>query len=861
MVGYEEWTTQIDPQSSEVVLNVKLEIKTTIITGTKVTAKRITNSESAVILEMKKLNGIGNAVSNQQITRSQDRDAAAVARRVPGVTVIEDRFVIVRGLTERYNAVLLNNVVAPSVETDVRAFSFDLIPSNMIDRMIIYKSPTPDLPGDFAGGVIKVFTRNIPERDQLTLTYSSSVRSGTTFQPFLINPGSKTDWMGFDNGGRDLPADFPANVRDIDASDETTLNSVGKMLPNTWHYDYIPSVRPDHRFGINVAKTFKLGSMDLGNITSISYSNTSSHVTSNRLDYNTYDTATQSSDTIFHYVDDIYKRKATVGIMHNWSLKLDDNNTVEFRNFLNQAGENETTLRNGPNYEEGGDRKEYAFHYTEKTIYTGQLSGTHKNDKNQLDWTLGHSSSKRNEPDWRRVRYSRPLGDTAEPYRMYVPTSANPFFLGRLFFNMSEKNNLATANYQRNLTPKKEGNKPNLKAGVWFETKNREFSVRNLGYAMGNPFNFDQSITTQPVDSVFANENIDANTGLKIDEDTKKSDSYVASNRLMAGYVMSTMPIGRMTLTGGVRIESNLQKLNSNEYNGDTVIVNDNVTRLLPSINASCNLGERTLVRAAYGRTLNRPEFRELAPLYFYDFVFNAIYTGEDSLLTPSIDNFDVRVERYTRPGEIISVAGFYKRFVNPIELYFLPGVGSGGTRTFSYRNAPQATSIGAEIEIRKSLKDVIKNANWLDDFSILLNASLIKSNIVLTHDLTSTEKDRPMMGQSPYIVNAGVFYQNDSIKLQASLLYNVIGPRVVIVGIPGIPEVYEMPKGNLDLTISKGIGEHVDVRFGIQDILNREFILLQDANDDGVLDKAVDQRLQHLKRGSYYTLSVAIKI
>jgi hypothetical protein len=863
MMGYNEWSTQISQlQDPEVVLEVRLGMKQIALEGVTKTARRITHSESAVLLEMKKLNSIGNAVSGAQISKSQDRDAAQVAKRVPGVTVIDDRFVMVRGLTERYNTVLLNNVIAPSVETDVRAFSFDLIPSNMIDRMIIFKSPTPDLPGDFAGGVIKVYTRNIPERNQLSLSYTSAFRNGTTFQPFLINPGSPTDWLGFDNGQRDLPGGFPANVRMIDVSDETALNTIGKSLPNTWNYDEIRSVRPDHRVGINIARRFSLGSMDLGNITSISYSNTSTHFSSNRLDYNSYNTAIQTSDTIFHYVDDIYQRKARVGIMHNWSLRINDNNAIEFRSILNQAGDNETTLRNGVNYEEGGIRKEFAFHYTERTIYTGQLSGRHQseNEKALVDWAIGYTASSRNEPDWRRVRYSKPLDDTAQPFQVYIPTSANPFFLGRLYLSMREQNQSAAVNVQRNLKAKKEPSKPFVKVGGWYDAKQRDFAVRNLGYALGNPFFFDWTIAELPLDSVFAPENINAQTGLKIDEDTKKSDSYTATNRLLAGYAMASFPVGNLTLTGGIRIENNLQKLNSNEYNGDTVIVNNNVTRALPSINASYNIGESMLVRAAYGRTVNRPEFRELAPLYFYDFVFNAIYTGEDSLRTPSIDNFDLRWEMYTRPGEIISVAGFYKRFVNPIEMYFVVG-GSGGTRTFSFRNAPEAVSLGVEVEIRKSMKDLVKSANWLDNFSVLFNGSLIQSNIVLTNDPNSTEQDRPMMGQSPYILNTGLFYQNDSIKLQASLLYNVIGPRVVIVGIPGIPEVYEMPRGNLDLTISKAIGKHVDVRFGVQDLLNREFVLLQDANDDGKLENDVDQRMQFLKRGSYYSLSVALKI
>ena len=863
MVSYKPWTKEVTPNEKEVVLNVRLESNLVMMNTVTVTTKRLTHTESAVLMEMKKLNSIASAVSAQQISKSQDRDAAEVARRIPGVTVIENRFVMVRGLTERYNAVLLNNVIAPSVEADAKAFSFDLVPSNMIDRFIIYKSPSPDLPGEFAGGVIKIHTRNIPDNNQLAVTYTSGIRTGTTFQNFALNPGSPTDWLGFDNGYRDLPADFPANLRDLDPDDKVTLSRIGQSLQNTWTYTMMHA-RPDHRAGINFARRFKFGRFQLGNITSISYSITNSHYTSNRLDYNSFDSATQTSDTIFHYVDDVYSSRARIGVMHNWSLSTSENNIFEFKNLLNQAGDNETILREGFNYEAGQERREYSFRYTERMIYSGQLSGIHKtsDDGNNLDWTLGYSTAYRNEPDWRRVRHSRPLDDTLQPFAMYVHTSANPFFLGRLYFNVNESNKLGSVNYERVLSPEQKSRVPKVKVGGYYENRDKQFSVRNLGYAVSNIFNFDWDIIALPLDSVFAPENIDTLRGLKIDEDTKPSDSYLASSRLAAGYGMLTLPIKRFTVVAGARMENHLQTLNSNQYNGDTVIVNNNVMSVLPSVNVSYHFGERMLIRAAYGRTVNRPEFRELAPLYFYDFVFNAIYTGEDSLLTPTIDNFDLRWELYKRPGEVISVAAFYKRFVNPIEMYFVPGVGSLGTRTFSFDNAPEAVSIGTEVEIRKSFKDVIKGINFLDGFSVLLNASMIRSNIILSDDSAfAMQRQRPMMGQSPYIVNAGVYYQNDSIRIQASLLYNLIGPRVVIVGIPGIPEVYEMPSGNLDLSISKGFGKHMDVRFVAQNILNRAFVLLQDANEDGVLDKETDQMMQHYQRGTYYTLGVALKI
>jgi outer membrane receptor protein involved in Fe transport len=311
-----------------------------------------------------------------------------------------------------------------------------------------------------------------------------------------------------------------------------------------------------------------------------------------------------------------------------------------------------------------------------------------------------------------------------------------------------------------------------------------------------------------------------------------------------------------------VRIENNLQTLNSNTIPGDTVIVNNNITRTLPSVNIAYNLTDRHLIRAAYGKTLNRPEFREIAPLYFYDFVFNSINTGNPDLKTPSIDNYDLRFEFYPRPGENITFGAFYKRFMNPIEVYFVPGIGSGGTRSFTWANAYQAQNYGLELEIRKKLDSI--NVPVIRNLSVIANASIIKSVIDLNKDSLGSETSRrPMMGQSPWIVNAGLYYQNDSIGLQVNAMYNVIGPRVVIVGIPDIPAVWEMPRHQLDISVIKTFGrrKNIDVRVNVTDVLNRQFLLLQDANEDGQLNRQDDQALQFYKRGTYVTFGITLRL
>jgi outer membrane receptor protein involved in Fe transport len=262
-----------------------------------------------------------------------------------------------------------------------------------------------------------------------------------------------------------------------------------------------------------------------------------------------------------------------------------------------------------------------------------------------------------------------------------------------------------------------------------------------------------------------------------------------------------------------------------------------------------------------YGKTVNRPEFRELAPFSFYDFENNFINSGNPNLKFATNSNFDLRFEHYPSNSEFISAALFYKEFNNPIEPYFVPGVGSGGTRSFAPGNALGAKSYGVEFDVRKSLSDY-KNIPIVRHLVLAANVSIIKSDIQVSAAGVESglNPNRPMVGQSPYIINGGIYYENDSLGWQFSVLYNRIGARVTIVGIPGIPEVYEMPRNVIDIAVTKTFENGFSVRAGVQDMLAQDFMFIQDANGDGKLSRENDQRLQYYNLGNYWTVALSYK-
>jgi len=312
---------------------------------------------------------------------------------------------------------------------------------------------------------------------------------------------------------------------------------------------------------------------------------------------------------------------------------------------------------------------------------------------------------------------------------------------------------------------------------------------------------------------------------------------------------------------GGVRAEYNDQRLNSRMISGAPVVVHNPILSILPSLNLSMALDkkEKLQLRGAYGMSVNRPEFRELAPFGFYDFNFNLVKKGSDSLRTPKIHNFDLRLEYYPNPGEMITFAAFHKVFIDPIETLFVPGGGSGGIKTFTFGNAKQATSTGLELEVRKSLEGLVKGT-FVDDLSLMFNGSLIYSFVELGQAQLGQSNQRPLQGQSPYIVNTGLFYQHKSNGWSASLVYNVIGPRIFIIGFDVYPDIYEMPRHVMDINITKRFKNNVELKLSVGDIFNNDVLLLQDANNNGKFERNDDQIIQRFKPGSTVSFGVSYR-
>ena len=835
-------------------LNLSIEETSSTLAEVKVVAQRLTNTEVSVISEIKASQLVVSGISAAQITKTLDRTAAEVVKRVPGVTIFGERFINIRGLNERYNTVQLNNAFAPSMETDVRSFSFDIIPAGQIDRILIFKSPSAEVPGEFAGGVVKIFTKSIPENNYLTLDISSSYREGTTGADFYATKNSNLAWTGFDQGYFDLPKFFPASRTELINLPAAARDVAGASMKNIWVADKT-SALPDMRASLSGGFKFNLGETKIGNITAINYSNSRTFFQMNRNDYG-YSTiaTTGKADNIFNFIDKQYSNALRVGIAHNWSARFANGSVIEFKNLYNQLANTQYIQRQG--FDNGSIWDIRSFDQVFRGIYTGQLTGRHEFQDGtlKLDWMAGFNSAFRNQPDYKRFRYNVDGSNLS----LLIPNgAAQTSVLGRTYINLNENAQTAALNIVKKVKVggKDSGNELEFKTGLFYEDKVRNFGARNLGFVKSTP----SFQTTLPIDQLFNPQNFNTLTGIRVDEQTNPNDSYKATNNLIAAYVSANFALGKkFNVIAGLRGEQNAQKLNSFDQLGKAINYNNSRLDLLPSVNFSYNFTEKTLLRLAYGQTLNRPEFRELAPFSFYDFVNNRSISGNPTLKNADIQNFDLRFENYPTPSELFSIAAFYKSFTNPIEVIFE----SGSNPILNFANAESAYSMGLEAEIRKNLSASAPNT-FLGKTSLVFNGTYIFSRVKLDPAMAATQSnDRPLQGQSPYIINAGLNYNDTKRGLQVNFNYNVIGKRIFAVGNnfgSPYPDWYEMPRNVIDFNFSKEITKTIMIKGGVTDLLNQDNYILQDGNQDNTFDKSKDQIIQSYVPGRVISLGVVI--
>ncbi len=803
------------------------------ISEVTVSAEVIKTSVSAMQLMQKNSASLMDGTSADQIKRSPDRNTAEVLRRSSGTTIQDGRFAIVRGLSDRYNLAMVNGAVLPGTEPDRKVFSFDLFPAAILDNLVITKTAQPDLPGEFAGGLIQLNTKDIPDSSFLQVGLNSTHHSLATFQDFKSYQGSSTDWLGYDNSFRTIPASMPSRTDYIALTDAERYKITKDFADN--YAITTGSALPFYGLQLTGGWRKNLGKSDFGLIGAITYSRNQKvnhwEVREfNAPDKNPADTSARI-EQFQSYNDTTYQNEVNWGTLLNMSLRIGANHKISIKNSLNLTSDNTLTTRQG--YRPGNGNfdniRSFQYEFISNRLLTQQIGGEHSFLKGaiRLDWGGSISSARRNTPDLRRLRYYN-IPDVDSIYRIAITSQADLNTAGRFYSELEEGINSGFLNL---LIPFKIGKqKQEFKTGVYVQTKDRTFDARILGYQVSifPSFNFD--LLGSAPDSIFSDKNI-GDEGFVMSEVTNPTERYTANSRLTAGYAMLNNRItSRLRAVWGVRFENFEQNLDSRLQNNDPVTVRNKFNDILPSVNLIYSVTENSNLRLAASKTVSRPEFREIAPFPFYDFNYFSTVQGETSLRRTSIFNYDVRYEWFRKSGQMISLGAFYKEFEDPIEQYFKTDAGIGTARLISWLNSPRAVNYGAEFVLRQNFGFLNKK---LETLIFSANLSYIISEIDI--NTTRGTYTRPMQGQSPYIVNLILQYQHPKTATGFSILFNQIGRRIAFVGIPDFffPELYENPRPLLDLQISQRLFKNATLTLNIQDLINQSIYFYQDYNND----------------------------
>lgn len=800
---------------------------------------------------------LSDGISGDAIKKSPDKNTGEVLRRVSGASIQDNKFVVIRGLSDRYNTALINGMPLPTTEPDRKAFSFDIFPAAMLDNMIIYKTASPDLPGDFAGGVIQINTRDIPEESYLSFSIGTGYNTQSTFQNFYTYSGGKKDWIGIDDGTRALPSAVSASeeFKTLLSSSDTKYES-SSLFSNDWAIIPGLSSPVSQNYQLSFGSHSKVLKNDLGITGTVMYTNARKLVEINRGDFNT------DTSRIYAYTDKQYKQNITSGAMLNFAYKIGENNKISFKNMLSINGEDMVVMREGFDNENQRFVKATSMQFTSNKLISSQLTGDHFISKGniKIKWGGEYATIYRDVPDYRRMYYTENLGDSV--FYAYVPVGApSPNYAGKYYAALNEKLYAANGDITIPFTIKKA--KQAIKIGASEQIKYRSFDARVFGYVISNSSQFDWNLLTYGQDSIFDPSHISPN-GFQMKESTNPSDSYDANSHLFSSYVMFDNKIfDRLRIVWGLRYEKFNQQLSSVTYGGDTIQIDTTYIDILPSANLTFAINEKSNLRFSVSRTVARPEFRELAPFSFYDFNTSSSVYGNDTLVRTNITNFDVRYEIYPGFNQLFSITGFYKDFQNPIE-QIVDASSGAGSRIFTYQNVTQAHNYGIELEYRVKLGYIDSLLHWKqwDNLTWFTNFSYIYSKVDLSHVASSIgeREARALQGQSPYIVNTGMQYAEQDLGLNISLLFNRIGRRIAQVGSNGYLDIYEAPRSLVDLQISKRIFKNGEIKFNASDILNQHITFYQDQNSSGKYEKGIDTEITDMKLGSTYSLSFSYK-
>lgn len=785
---------------------------------------RLSRSSEQGLLE-KRMRGsrIEDSISTEEISRLPASSAGEAIKRVTGVSIVGGRYVFVRGLGERYSNTLLNNVEIPSPEPNRRVVPMDIFPASLLTSLQTVKTFSPDQPGGFAGGSVQVFTKDFPEELTMSLSMSTGFNTQATGESGLTYAGGDLDFLGFDDTSRALPSIVQDQAGELPIRERgrftplgftpEEIQAFGQAFSNVWSPErqQVP-VNQGYKFSLGNSNTL-LGKA-FGYLGVLSYGNSHSYDRQVRNAFRIGLNETLSPITSYNV--ERGSNEVDWGGVLNASLRFSPRHSLSLRTLFTHTAEDETRTWEGFNADRNTDMRSARLRYVERELFSGQVAGMHDFNLGEpeleapalpdvsMEWRLTYSRASRDEPDTRETIYED-RGDGTFTFRDVTHSGS------RFFFALEDDEYNARVDWKMPI-----GTEGRFKLGGLLRDRTRTFDARRFRFLPSDRVDATVNLADPP-EVLFQTQNI-APRVFELRESTRATDNYLAAHNIYSGYLMLDIPLTtNWQLMSGVRLESSAQRVTTYDPFSASVrpIVADLETfDLLPGVNLTYRLTARMNLRLAASRTITRPDFRELAPFEFTDFVGGRTILGNPELARTQIENYDFRWEVFPQLGGILAVSAFYKRFQQPIEQIVQPQA----EVRITYENAEAAKNYGLELEARQNL-GVLTAA--LSNFSINTNAALISSQVVLPDVGIQTSSERPLQGQCPYIVNVSIGYDAPNWGISSAIAYNIFGRRLSEVGNHGVPDVYEQPRGQLDASFSRTVANYFKFSFSAKNLLD----------------------------------------
>ena len=823
-----------------VVPVIRLADATTELQEVVVEARVLRDSDVGLLTVQKKSANMLDAISAQSFSRTGDSNVGAAMKRVTGVSVEGGKFVYVRGLGDRYSKTNLNGADIPGLDPNRNSVQLDLFPANLINNIVVYKTFTPSLSGNFTGGYVDVETKDFPE--EFTFLFSTSLGYNTQASfnnNFLTYKGGKLDFLGIDDGSRDFPGIIDIEDRNAvpdrnynpgNPAPINKLNEVSRAFNKEWMP--VQEAAPlDHSFSVSLGNQKELFGKPVGFLGSLSYSRSFEYYENGQTGRYTLTGEVDKVNSLVEEIslnDDRGVENVLWGAMLGASVKLDGFNKIGFTALRNQSGTKEARYLDGIKTTGDGEMDYFTntLLFEERALTSFQLKGEHAfagGEGVRVKWISSYTLSSMEQPDLRFFTFGD-YGPNSRGLRIEPSIGQPPTRYTRNMDQYNFDNKLDVT------VPFKQWNEENAKfqfggAYVFKDRTFREFQYR---------FDTDRTqFNGDPVAHV-ADENIfslENPSGVYVYDAYDSRNNYEASEAVGAAYAMVDLPLAeKLRAVAGVRAEKT--DIFFTSYAAEDPELKEQFGALkdkklldnldvLPSVNLTYALGEEMNLRAAYGRTLARPNFRELAPYQSFDFVGGYNYVGNDTLGRTVVDNIDLRWEMFPRPSEILSLSVFYKNFTDPIEATFVP---LSLNPLITWKNVDKANVFGLEVEARKSLEFISEK---LLNFNVGANVTLVKSEVSVGREELERKRrfnpalaaTRQMAGQSPYIINTYLNYQSE--LYEANFAFNVQGERLSIVSQDATPDVYEQPVPALNFNLSRKFAERWKVKVSASNILN----------------------------------------